>query len=200
MRNKKLRGVTPIISSILLVGVLAAVTGVAYQWGLPMIQKNMDVSSLTKAENFLMQLDNKIDIVAVSGSTEEILFDLPGTIRINPENDLIEISLETTGSIYASGGFVCFSRNCNLESGVFGDDSYSVIGVQTEQTDEDYSLTTFSITQRNLTSSGKTYWRDIITPDGGVTVGGGNSRFIISKEKEERVGSTMITVIKIDIL
>ena len=200
MRTEKLKGVTPIISSILLVGVLAAVTGVAWQWGVPIIQKNLDVSTLTKAENFISNLDDKINNVAESGSTEEIIFDLPGDVRIDPESDRIEISLITSGSIYAPGGFVCFSRNCNLEGGTFGDDSYSVVGVQTSS-DESNALTTFSIIQRNLTSPGKVYQRNIITPDDGVVVGGRNSRFIISKESENRTDSTtIITVIKIDVI
>lgn len=200
MHDKKLKGVTPIISSILLVGVLAAVTGVAYQWGLPMIQKNLEVSTLTNAENFIVNLDDKINKVAVSGSTEEIIFDLPGEVRIDPGDDRIEISLVTSGSIYASGGFVCFSRNCNLNSGTFGDDSYSVVGVQTRQSDESYALTTFSIIQRNLTSPDKIYRRDIRTPDDGPVVGGINSRFIISKGGEERVNSVITTVINIDVI
>lgn len=199
MRDK-LKGVSPVISSILIVGVLATVTGVAYQWGLPLIQKNLDITTLNKAEDFFRLIDKKVDGVAVSGNTEEIVFNLPGEIRVDPENDKIEFSFETSGSIYAPGGFVCFSRDCNLEEGTWGEDSYSVIGARVEQSGEYYTLTTFSITQRNLTSAKKSYRRDIITPGNATISGGENSKLIISKESEERINTTTRTIIRIDLI
>lgn len=192
----------PLISSILIVGILAILTFIAYQWGMPMIQKNIDITTLNKAENFLRKLDNSISDIAKTGGTEELTFNLPGEININPENNTIEFYLKTTGSIYMQGGFVCFSRNCNLTEGTWGKDSYSVIGAQVDQFEKYATITTFSITYRNLTRgegfNKKTYFLDIVTPGNATIVGSENSKLLIEKIGEER-GDVTKTIIELDI-
>ena len=198
MRTKRFKGLAPIISSIIIIGILAVLTGIAYEWGMPMIQKNIDAITLNKAEDFLRQLDKKIDDVAKLGGTEELIFNLPGEISINPENNTIEFSLKTRGSIYTEEGFVCFSRNCNLTNGIWGKDSYSVIGVQVDQFEEYATITTYKIIYRNLTSDTKTYILDIVTPGNATMVGSENSRLLIKKLGEER-GKITKTIIWLDI-
>jgi len=198
MKIKKFKGITPLISSILIVGILAVITGIAYEWGMPMIQKNIDITTLNKAENFLRELDKKIDDVAKLGGSEELIFNLPGEITINPENNTIEFFLKTSGSIYMQGGFVCFSRNCNLTNGIWGKDSYSVIGVQVDQFEEYATITTYKIIYRNLTSDTKTYILDVVTPQNVTLVGSENSRLLIKKLGEER-GKITKTIIWLDI-
>jgi len=198
MKIKKFKGMSPLISSILIVGILAVITLIAYEWGMPMIQKNIDITTLNKAENFLRQLDKKIDDVAKLGGNEELIFNLPGEITINPENNIIEFYLKTSGSIYMQGGFVCFSRNCNLTNGIWGKDSYSVIGVQVDQFEEYATITTYKIIYRNLTSDTKTYILDIVTPRNATLVGSENSRLLIKKIGEER-GTITKTIIWLDI-
>ncbi|RLJ02614.1 MAG: hypothetical protein DRP10_00575 [Candidatus Aenigmatarchaeota archaeon] len=198
MKIKKFKGITPLISSILIVGILAIITGLAYEWGMPMIQKNIDITTLNKAENFLRELDKKIDDVAKLGGSEELIFNLPGEITINPENNTIEFFLKTSGSIYMQGGFVCFSRNCNLTNGIWGKDSYSVIGVQVDQFEEYATITTYKIIYRNLTSDTKTYILDVVTPQNVTLVGSENSRLLIKKLGEER-GKITKTIIWLDI-
>ena len=198
MKIKKFKGMSPLISSILIVGILAVITLIAYEWGMPMIQKNIDITTLNKAENFLRQLDKKIDDVAKLGGNEELIFNLPGEITINPENNIIEFYLKTSGSIYMQGGFVCFSRNCNLTNGIWGKDSYSVIGVQVDQFGEYATITTYKIIYRNLTSDTKTYILDVVTPQNVTLVGSENSRLLIKKIGEER-GKITKTIIWLDI-
>jgi len=197
MKIKKFKGMAPLISSILIVGILAVITLIAYEWGMPMIQKNIDITTLNKAENFLRQLDKKIDDVAKLGGNEELIFNLPGEITINPENNIIEFYLKTSGSIYMQGGFVCFSKNCNPE-GTWGKDSYSIIGAQVDQFDEYATITTYKIIYRNLTSDTKTYILDIVTPRNATLVGSENSRLLIKKIGEER-GTITKTIIWLDI-
>ena len=198
MRTKIFKGLAPIISSIIIIGILAVITGIAYEWGMPMIQKNIDAITLNKAEDFLRQLDKKIDDVAKLGGTEELIFNLPGEISINPENNTIEFYLRTSGSIYTEGRFVCFSRNCNLTNGTWGKDSYSVIGAQVDQFEEYATRTTYKIIYRNLTSDTKTYILDIVTSGNATLVGSENSRLLIKKIGEER-GKITKTIIWLDI-
>ncbi|MGC9310743.1 MAG: hypothetical protein ACP5E4_03400 [Candidatus Aenigmatarchaeota archaeon] len=198
-RNSKLKGIAPLMSTILIVGVLAAVTGIAYQWGMPMMQKNVGKTDLYAAETFLRELDNKIDEVSKSGGSEEIYFNIPGEITVDPVRDRVEFGLETSGSIYSIGGFICFTRNCDLDEGKWGDDSYSVIGAQVIQSEGNYALTRYSLTYRNLTANGITYVRDIATSYNATITGSENSRLLITKVGETR-GNVTSTIIKIDLL
>ena len=202
MNNRKFKGASPIISSILTIGILAIITGIAYQWGMPMIQKNIDITTLNKAENFLRNLDDSVSDIAKTGGTEELIFNLPGEININPENNTIKFSLRTSGSIYMQGGIICFNRNCNLTEGTWGKDSYSVINAQVYQFEEYATITTYSIIYRNLTRgkgfNKKIYLLDIVTPGNATIVGSENSRISIEKIGEER-GDVTKTIIKLDI-
>ncbi|MCD6274525.1 MAG: hypothetical protein J7J15_00655 [Candidatus Aenigmarchaeota archaeon] len=205
MDNKKFKGVTPVISSILIIGVLAVITGIAYQQGIPMIQKHIDTTSLHKAEKFLRELDNSISDIARTGGTKELIFDLPGEIKIDPEKNTIEFSLKTSGSIYMRGGFICLNRNgnCNLNDGVWGKDSYSIIGAQTDLFDEYAVLTTYKIMYRKLIRgegyNKKIYQLDIVTSKNVTVVGSKNSKILIEKIGEER-GDIIKTIIKLDII
>jgi hypothetical protein len=195
----KLKGIEPIISSILIIGVLAAVTGIAYQWGMPMMQKNVGKTELFSAENFLKTLDKKIDDIAKTGGSEEVVFNVPGHITIDPENDRIDFTMDTGGSIYAPGGFICFSRNCDLDTGIWGVDGYSVTGAQVLQSTDSYAQTRYSIIFRNLTADQYTYIRDIVTPFNATLSGSENARLLITKIGEQR-GNVTKTIIKIDLL
>ena len=201
MNNRKFKGMAPLISSILLIGILAILVSIAYQWGTPMIQKNIDTTTLYKAEDFLRKLDKKIDDVARLGGTEELIFNMPGEININPENNIIKFSLKTGGSIYRQGGFVCFNRNCN-PTGTWGEDSYSIIGAQVDTFEKYATITTYKIIYRNLTReegfNKKTYFLDITTPGNTTLIGSKNSRLLIEKIGEKR-GAVTKTIIKLDI-
>lgn len=197
-KTKSLKGVAPLVSTIMIVGVIAAITGVAYQWGMPMMQKNVGKTELYASETLLRTLDNQIDNVAKNGGSEEILFNLPGELQVNAEEDMIVFSIETSGSVYAAGGFICFSRNCDLNEGVWGEDPYSVIGARVSQSDENYAQTNYILQFRNLTDGDMTYHRDIVTPDNVTLVGSEGSRLLVTKIGESRGDDTVETIIKID--
>ena len=198
MRNN-FKGVAPLVTSILIVGVLAAVTLIAYQWGMPLIKKNIDMSTLNRAENFLRQLDNEIYEVVKTGGTKELTFNIPGDIRINPENNTIEFSLKTSGSIYSSGKFVCLSRDCNLTEGNWENSTYSVIGVQADQFEEYAAITTYKIIYRNLTrEDGRVYTLDIVTP-GNITIVGSEDCIILITRLGEETGAITKTLVELDI-
>ena len=198
-KSGKLKGIEPVISGILIVGVLAVVTGIAYQWGMPLMQKNVGTTELHSAEDFERTLDKKIDDVAKNGGSDEITFNSQGQILVNPTDDRIDFTIETSGSIYSPGGFVCFSRNCYLQTGVWGEDGYSVIGAQVSASDQNYALTKYSIIFRNLTAGNLIYSRDLVTPRNATLTGSKNAKLIITKIGEER-GNTTKTIIKIDLL
>jgi len=199
INSGKLKGIEPVISTILIIGILAAAAGAAYQWGMPIMQKNVDKTSLYSSENFINELDKKIDGVAKNGGSDELVFSAPGMIKVMPQEDRIEFTLETEGSIYAPGGFVCLSRDCDLNAGIWGEDEYSARGVEVAQTNDRYAVTKYSLIMRNLTKDGNIYMRDIITLANATITSGQGSRIIITKAGETR-GDIKRTLIKIDLV
>lgn len=202
--SRKLKGLEPVISTLLIIGVLAAASFTAYEWGMPIMQKNVDKTQLYSAETFTSMLDKKIDDVARNGGSDEVIFNIPGQLVINPTEDKIEFTVESSGSLYSPGGFVCFSENCDLKKGVWGTDSYSVIGSEVALADQGYSFTRYSIIFRNLTSGSATignqiYVRDIVTPSNTILTGSEGAKILITKVGEER-GNPIKTIIKIDLL
>ncbi len=199
MNSRKFKGASVVISSIMLIGVLLVITSIAYTWGMPMIQRNMDKPTLYKAENFLTKLDKKVDEVAKLGSIEEITFNIPGEIKIDAKNNTIEFSVQTETAIYGGGQFICFSKSCNTTWGEFGIDSYSVTGAYVHMLDDYASITTYKIIYRNLTKSdGSVYLLDIVTVSNATIIGSENSKIVISKIGEER-GALTKTLVLVDI-
>lgn len=198
MREKNLKGITPVISTIMLIGILSVITFSAYQWGLPLIDKSMSNSILLNAESFLGIVDQEIYQIAKSGGSKEILFDLPGDIRVYPNENKIEFSLATEGSIYMQGGAICLSLSCDKTPGIFGEDSYSVLEVESQQLGDQNTVTAYTLTYRNLTSSSRTYELDIVTPGNAILTGSKNSRLIITKSGEIKSG-VVRTIIEIGI-
>jgi len=197
--SRKLKGLEPIISTILIIGVLSFASLMAYQWGMPMMEKNVDKTKLYNAETFLRTLDQKIDDVSKNGGSDQIVFDVPGEISVDPANEKIEFTLETTGSIYAPGGFACFSRNCDLAGGIWGQDTYSVLGAEVIQTNDRYAITKYELIFRNLSVGNYTYLRDIVTVSNTTIPGSKGTRILVTKVGEER-GNPVKTIIKIDLL
>lgn len=98
-----------------MIGVVSSV----YFWGMPLIQKNKDVSLLENTEAFMLNLNSKIKDITNHGGRDTIELTLPGIVRFNGEN--ITLSIDTTGSIYAEGTFISLSRNgCSMTEGVWG--------------------------------------------------------------------------------
>ncbi len=105
-----------IIAPILMVGVLVAVVTSVYMWGLPLIEKNKDLVYLERAESLMREIPDKIRIVASSGGTESILFDLPS--RFEFSDGTITFRIQTKGTKYAIGYNHYFTNNrLNFEDG-----------------------------------------------------------------------------------
>lgn len=201
--KRKIKGLAPLISTILIVGILAVLTFSAYYWGKPIIEKNVDITTLNKAEEFLRNLDRRIDSIAKYGGTDEIIYRLSGEIEVNPQENKIEFFVDTVGTIYSPNTFVCFSRNCDLQEGNWGEDSYSVIGVYVYQNTSELTSNHYKIIYRNLTAyengNKKTYMVDLITTGNLTLVGSKDSKIIIRRIGIKRNNDVTKTVVEIDI-
>ena len=123
-----MKGVVETISALLISAVLISVVGTVYFWGLPLIQKNKDVSVLEGTEDFMHELNNRIKLVANLGGTEQLQFNQPGMIRF--DGSTIQVALDTEGTIYFTEAPVPLSRNNpSISAGLWGADEPEVIYV-----------------------------------------------------------------------
>ena len=103
------KGQQEALSAVLISGILIGVVGSVYFWGVPLIQKNKDVSILETSESFMRQLDEKIRSVANNGGRDHIVIPVPGIVSFDGET--IRLTIETQGTIYASDAEIPLGRN-----------------------------------------------------------------------------------------
>jgi hypothetical protein len=123
------------ISVILITGILLGLVGSVYLWGVPLIEKNTDISVLENAEEFMNNLDAKIKNVATHGGREQIEIPL-GRVYFDAD---IDLNVDTKNTIYDSGAWVSLGRNsCTKPDGVWGVDNQDVLCVLSQEVGEEY--------------------------------------------------------------
>lgn len=89
------RGITPLISAVLLTAIGLAVVGIALNVIIPTMQNLEDETKINKAEQTLKQIERIIDEVAFEGigSSREITVQITeGEYTINAEQDIIKLT------------------------------------------------------------------------------------------------------------
>ena len=155
------KGVSPVLSSIMIVAILAIVIGYALKWGMPIMQKNIALSKLKEGELIFTKIHEKIEGVVKVGGSEEIVLQVDGRMIVDPKNDSITLRLVSEGTIYGTG-FTCFTENCE-EEGTLGEDDFAIYGVETHAFGNRF-LHIYILKMRNLTSKeGKKYRVDLLS-------------------------------------
>ena len=142
-----------IVTTILITAILLGLVGSVYIWGIPLIEKNRDISLLNSAEEFMHNLNEKIKNVAAHGGREQIEIPLG---RVYFESD-IDLNLETKNTVYASEAWIPLGENaCMMSGGTWGVDYQDVLCVRSEEIGEEYE-TDYNLKYINLTSGTKNY-------------------------------------------
>jgi type II secretory pathway pseudopilin PulG len=158
-----MKGQQEVLTPLLLTGILIAIVGSVYLWGLPLIQKNRDVAVLQQVEDFIINLNEKIKNVANAQGREEIKINIPVTLSFNSTEKSIIIEVNTKGTIY-SVGRIYFVRNDNEFEGTWGKDDPGVIYVDTTDLDGEY-LQKYTLKYRQLNAPNKIYKISLIGDD-----------------------------------
>lgn len=126
-----MKGQHEALSAILITGILIGVVGSVYFWGMPLIEKNKDISILKNAEEFMKNLNEKIKYVANHGGRDQIEITVPGVLAFDGQDLLFEV--ETTGTIYAVGSWIPITKNaCTLAEGKWGIQESEVLCILAE--------------------------------------------------------------------
>lgn len=151
-----MKGQQEALSAVLISGILIGVVGSVYFWGVPLIQKNKDISLLENSESFMRDLDTKIKSIANNGGRDQIVIPVPGTASF--DGQIITLSIETEGTIYSTNAQIPLGRSSSstlqidltdpskpVQYGVWGVDDPVLYNVISRQLDKnkyknDYTL------------------------------------------------------------
>jgi hypothetical protein len=192
-----MKGQQEALTVVLISGILISVVGSVYLWGLPMIQKSMDVSTLENSENFVMSLNEKIKYVANNGGREQLRITVPGTVTF--DDGKMELSIETQGTIYATAAQIPLGKNyCTATQGSWGINDPETLCVVSQKLGDNKYVTKYELKYIELrTQSIKSYKIMLV----GSTSSGGMDHMINIENKGTSEENNLInTIIEIKII
>lgn len=193
-----MKGQQEAITAILISGILIGVVGSVYFWGLPLIQKNKDISVLENSESFMKNLNEKIKYIANNGGREQVRITVPAVVRFT-DDKIIELVVESEGTIYNINAEIPLGKNteCHAAEGTWGLDNMEILCVKSVKVGEDSYRTTYSLSYMNLTSGSKKYLIGLT----GQSTSGGEEHFIAIENKGTPADANLIrTLVEITII
>ncbi len=187
------------LSAILITGIMLGVVGSVYFWGLPLIEKNRDISTLENSERFMKELNSKIVYIANHGGRDRFQISVPGTVKFDSAANAITLEIETKGSIYIPGLIPLGRNSCTIVNGVWGSDESSVLCVDTRQIDDKMqhsyilrfiTLDTAGVQSYKIELTGET---DTGSEQGTIVIEGKGSS--IARENSRDVAKTFVGIV-----
>lgn len=186
-----MKGQQQALSVILISGVMIAVVGSVYMWGIPLIEKNRDIAILINSKRFMQDLTDKIKYVANHGGKDKIMISVPGELKL--DNKRFLLTLETKGTMFSVGGWIPLGKNsCIDEIGSWGEDNPETICARSLQLDGNSYSTTYSLKFIRLDSGIEAYKIDL---DGGI-IGEENTNVVLENRGVVEVIEDGKTVLK----
>jgi len=192
-----MKGQQDVLSAILISGILIAV--VVYLWGVPLVEKNRDISILQNSEEFMRLLDEKIKFISNHGGRDTIEINVPGLVEFSPSEQKIYLTLETQGTIYAAEIESPLGKNeCTMAQGLWGQDDSSTLCVKSNKIEENKFRTIFSLGYIELKDKNgiESYKIEL---SGKSAIGGEAHNIIIENKGVEKSDSLTKTLISITI-
>ncbi len=138
--GKRKLGQQQALSVILISGILIGVVGSVYLWGLPLIQKNRDISQQQNAENFMKNVAERFKFVTNHGGRERLSITVPGNVVFDPVTRTLELAVETQGTTYETGTWIQLSKNgCTIQNGRWGVDGPETLCVKSIKVGDVYT-------------------------------------------------------------
>ncbi len=188
-----------IISIVLISGILIALVGAAYLWGVPLIEKRSTLTQFQTAQDWLSRLDRAITDVASMGGT--VSLDIPfGTVSVLPYdiNNTITFEFLISQPLIWEQIYLGQTVDVFTETGRYGIAQPYILTLSSEPMD----------TQTKITAS--LHYRELIDSKGYrialLGSGQGRSRLTISYVNTTRVaggaangGDLLLTFVRIDL-
>jgi len=205
-----IKGQGDIIAAVLIIIIGIALTGTAYMWGYPLIEKRQGsaiVERITNAfnRNNVNSLTNKIEFIANNGGEDTFSIDTNGiwilkegdtSDMYNPDKNCILFSFRSKVSNIAPNiGWVPISSPNTNPTGTAGIDDPSVIFARSDTSEGAYNIT-YKLWFRQLNGTDNNYLILLKPRAGSSTVSTAKS-LRISRGKIYSTGNLIITEIEI---
>ena len=190
-----MKGQQDILSTIIISGILIGVVGSVYLWGVPLIQKNQDISTLRFSEDLMTELNEKIKFIANNGGKDRMQITVPGILEVR--DGRIELRVDTQGTIYASEAEIPLGSNeCTRIDGIWGQHDSSIFCVKSHKVGDTNFKTTFSLSYIPLKVSAiRSYKIDLVGSDIG-----GQDRIVIIENLGTTEGDTTVAQVRVEII
>jgi len=206
----KIKAISEIVSVVMIIAISIGLISAAYMYGLPLLQKSQDKSTLERVISFFnyynpSSLPRKIESVAATGSTEVLTLDAQGVWEIHPFDDPSPLNNSIVFSFFSRVTNINTQQpisltpgaSCPPSGGIAGKDSFSVICLSGTPLYDGFNITYF-LFLRNLTSiAGEIYSLQLFSPIGVIRRTGKTIR--ISRISTERMLNSTIIKLKIEI-
>jgi hypothetical protein len=202
-----MKGQQEVLTSILITAILIGIIGSVLFWGLPLVQKSRDASTLENAEIFMKTLSDKIRFVANNGGKDRIVINVPGTVEFIPDYSVspgtyrsaIRLTAETQGTIYAANAEVPLKRNeCSRVDGVWSIHDPEILCVKSESLTDKKYRNTFRLNHVVLKTEGITAYN--LSMIGPRSTGGEGRTITIENAGTTHDGNLINTLVAISIL
>jgi len=213
----KIKAVSEIISVVMIIVISIGLISAAYMYGLPLIQKSQDKSSLERTISFFdynnpSSLPKKIEFVANTGSTEVLTLDTQGIWEVHPFNENSTLNNSIIFSFFSKVTNINTNQPISLTpggacpptAGTIGKDSFSVVCISGNPIYDGFNITYF-IFFRDLIlpineTNNVTYSIQLISQNGESKTASSTGKTIrISRQSIDKTANFIATKIKIEI-
>lgn len=137
---------TQTLSIVLIAAIVIAMVGMAYSWGMPLIQKRITITEFSAAQNFILSLDKKITDIANSGIGEASI-DIPNGFASvvgygypGADNNSILFEFKTGQPMMTSTYTVLIKTSSFGEVGTYGEAEPRIISITRKMSGSEYGM------------------------------------------------------------
>ena len=207
------KGVSEIISSVLIIVIAIGLVATAYTWGLPLIikvqnQKSVDDVTAAFNPNNFNSLPSQIFTVFSNGGERTYTLGVNGLWTLKADDPLDSDSnyiefyfVSKVSDIAWDAGWLSSQGACPPDKGVLNNDNFYVICTRADSVSDGYKIS-YRVYYRELDSSVSNTGQKIkIIPTGGITTSAGTSmRISRGTITQSDVGGKTLTITEIKIL
>ncbi len=192
---------SPVLSYVLILGIVMASVSAAYLWGVPLLKKGEASSKVELAKNSMIQLKREVDAVITGGGQRSFGMEIYGIMAVSEEDNSLYYSLYVERAPYALNVWIPLTSNNMFgvkgtseenSTALLGTDEPSVLLVKVERAGEGY-VVTYRLALRELDDSetGDGYLNKFI-PLGNARAEQGRYTVILRKGDSMRGGQSKL--------
>jgi hypothetical protein len=197
---------TQTLSVVLIAAIVIAMIGLAYAWGMPLIQKRTTITEFSTAQNFILNLDSKITDIANSGAGEFVL-DIPNGFVMalpydasDPDNNSIIMEFMTDQPMIVNASRILIKTTSFGEVGVYGESEPRIITLTSQGFGTGHRMM-IKLHYRELDAETRGYKiaLNTVTQSGEKRIKVGFDRNVVQQGGASNGGDLILTYVRIEV-